>query len=261
MSETVYDAREETLEDLGRKGLRMIQRKDGFRFGEDTVLLSYFAAGAAPVFKRGTKALELGSGSGAAALLLSARRPDIRIDGIEVDDASFEVFSRNVRLNGLEDQIRPIHGDVRDFPDKGDVRRASYDFVFFNPPYRDPLRGLLTRSDSGSESLLNSRFEMLGGIPDFVRTACATLRPGGILTLVHRAVRLPEVMRILSESGTEPLRLRMIHPQSGARSTAFLLSGRKAGKPGGFVIEPPLILRTEDMKMTDEMNRIYQDGE
>ncbi len=261
MSESVYNAREETLEDLGRKGLRMIQRKDGFRFGEDTVLLSYFAAGAAPVNKRGTRALELGSGSGAAALLLSARRPDIRIDGIEVDDASFEVFSRNVRLNGLEDQIRPIRGDVRDFPDKENVRRASYDFVFFNPPYRDPKRGPVTRSGIGSESLLNARFEMLGGLGDFIRTASEALRPSGVLALVHRAVRLPEVMRILAETGTEPLRLRMIHPQSGASSTAFLLSGRKTGKPGGFIIESPLILRTEDMKMTDEMNRIYTDGD
>lgn len=61
MSESVYHSREETLEDLGRKGFRMIQRKDGFRFGEDTVLLSYFAAGVGPFLKRGTKALELGS--------------------------------------------------------------------------------------------------------------------------------------------------------------------------------------------------------
>ena len=261
MSESVYHSREETLEDLGRKGFRMIQRKDGFRFGEDTVLLSYFAAGVGPFLKRGTKALELGSGSGAASLLLAARRPDIHIDGIEVDDTSFEVFSRNVRMNGLEEQIRPIHGDIRDFPDNKHVQRASYDFVFFNPPYRDPSRGLMTRSDTGSNSLLNARFEILGGLGDFMKTASEALRPGGMVVLVHRAVRLPEVMRIMPETGTEPIRVRMIYPQLESRATAFLLAGRKGGKPGGFTIEPPLILRTEEMKMTEEMNKIYSNGD
>lgn len=261
MSESVYDPHEETLEDLGRNGLRMIQRKNGFRFGEDTVLLSYFAAGVAPFFKRGTKALELGSGCGAAALLLSARRPDFRIDGIEVDDAAFEVFSRNIRMNRLEDRIHPILGDIRFFPDTDRVQRASYDFVFFNPPYRVPGRGPVTHAERSSEALLNARFEMLGGLADFMRTASETLRPGGMIVLVHRALRLPEVMNLMSETGTEPLAVRMIHPQLESRATAFLLAGRKGGKPGGFTIEPPLILRTEDMRMTDEMNRIYSDGD
>ncbi len=261
MSQYVYDPVDETFENLGRNAFRMIQRKEGFRFGEDTVLLSYFASIVAPVYKRETTALELGSGCGAAALLLSARRPDIHIDGIEVDERSFEVFSRNIRLNKLEGRVRPILGDVRDYPDHTDVRKASYDFVFFNPPYRDPARGLTTRSDIGSGSLLNARFEMLGGLSDFLRTASEALCPGGILAMVHRTVRLPEVIRIMSEVGTEPNRIRMIHPQIDKKSATFLISGRKGGKPGGFIVEPPLILRTKEMKMTEEMHRIYSDGE
>ena len=40
MAEDFFDPVTETIEDLGRKGFRLIQRKDGFRFGEDTVLLA-----------------------------------------------------------------------------------------------------------------------------------------------------------------------------------------------------------------------------
>ncbi len=256
-----FDSQVETLEDLGRKGLRMIQRRDGFRFGEDTVLLAYFCAIVTPYLKNGGKALELGAGSGAAALLLSARRPDLYIDGIEVDAAAYDVFSRNIELNRLEDRIRPIAGDIRKFPDSVLVKKAAYDLVFLNPPYRRPERGLMTRTEAGNESLLNARFEMLGGIKDFMKTACEALRPGGTIALVHRAVRLPEVLQAASSAGAEPRVLKMIHPSHESEATAFLLSARKGGKQGGFVVEAPLILRKTGNEMTSEMIKVYSDEE
>ena len=261
MAEDFFDPVTETIEDLGRKGFRLIQRKDGFRFGEDTVLLAYYAAEVAPKFKRGTKALDLGAGCGASGVLLAARRPDVRIDGIEIDAASFNVFSRNVRMNGLIDRVRPIQGDIRDFPDARNVLCASYDFVFFNPPYGNPNRGPVTQPENKTESLRNARFEINGRLVDFFKTAADALRPGGIMAMVHRSVRLPEAMRVLLENGLQPIGLRMIHPRADARATAFLLSARKGGKPGGFFAEAPLILRNGDMIMTEEMNRIYTDGE
>ena len=39
--EWLYD--DETLEDLQLQGLKLIQKKEGFRFGMDSVLLAHFA--------------------------------------------------------------------------------------------------------------------------------------------------------------------------------------------------------------------------
>ncbi|MBN1891575.1 MAG: methyltransferase [Clostridiales bacterium] len=255
--ECVYDADDETLEELGRNGLRMIQRNDGFRFGEDTVLLSYFSASVAPNVKRGTRALELGAGYGAASLLLSARRPDVHIDGIEVDGVSLDVFARNIELNHLEHRIRPIRGDIRDFPDMTHVKKSAYDFVFFNPPYRNPKRGPVTEENGKSKALLNARFEMLGSLTDFIRVASDALRPGGIAAIVFRTLRLPEVIRLMSEYDIEPTVLRIVYPTVESQSTLFLLAARKGGKPGGFALEAPLILRTRDREMSKEMIHIY----
>ena len=146
-----FDPEEESLEELGRKGFRMIQRRDGFRFGEDTVFLAHFCASVAPRTGKCKKVLELGAGCGAASLLLSARRPDLRIDAVEIDPVSFGVFSRNILLNGLEERIFPILGDIRKYPDSVRIKISGYDFVFFNAPYRKPERGPMTRIEANSE--------------------------------------------------------------------------------------------------------------
>lgn len=257
MPKPVYDAKNETLEELGRNGFRMIQRNDGFRFGEDTVLLSYFSAIVAPHMKKGTKALELGSGCGAASLLLSARRSDVHIDGIEVDSESSDVFERNIELNHLEHRIRPICGDIRDFPDMVNVKKSAYDFVFFNAPYRSPKRGPVTGETGKSKALLNARFEMLGSLKDFIRVTADTLRPGGTAAIVYRTLRLPEAIRLLYEYDIEPTVLRIVYPTVDSKSNLFLLSARKGGKPGGFTLKAPLILRTRDREMSKEMIHIY----
>lgn len=257
MTEEIDRPQEETLDDLGRKGLRMIQSKNGFRFGEDTVILAYFSACVAPLRKKGTRALELGVGCGAASLLLSGRRPDMTIDGIEMDKGSFEIFQRNIRLNDLSDRLRPFHGDIRDFPFGNTLSGSSYDFVFFNPPYRDPKRGPITNKDVNSEALLNARFEKHGGIADFIATTGSALRPGGIVALVHRAGRMPEVFSAMNRSGIEPTKLRIIYPDEKSPATAFLLAGRKGGKPGGFSVGEPLIIRTSDMQLSEEVKKIY----
>ena len=59
----------ETIEDLQLNGLRLIQKKDAFRFGMDTVLLADFA----DIRTRDTVA-DLGTGNGALIFLLYGRQ-------------------------------------------------------------------------------------------------------------------------------------------------------------------------------------------
>jgi tRNA1(Val) A37 N6-methylase TrmN6 len=253
----IFNPGEETLEDLGRNNLKLIQRKSGFRFGEDTVLLCHFTAGVAPVRKRGPLALELGANCGAASLLLSARRPDLRIDAVEIQTTAFEVLKRNVHLNGLVSRIIPFCADIRDLPDNTRIKKAEYDLVFFNPPYRIPDRGSVTSTESGELELRNARFEFFGTLKDFVNTAAAALRPGGVITMIQRTVRLPEVIQLLHAAEIEPFAVRMIHPTVQKGSASFLIAGRKKGKPGGFLVCKPLILRNQDNAPTDELSAIY----
>ena len=51
---------DERIDDLEYKGLKIIQNKNGFCFGMDSILLSDFAKN----IKKGSKVLDLGTGTG-----------------------------------------------------------------------------------------------------------------------------------------------------------------------------------------------------
>ncbi len=65
-----WNAADETLEDLQRAGLKLIQKTSGFRFGQDSVFLASFAADLV-MHKKHVQAADLGAGSGAVSVLLS----------------------------------------------------------------------------------------------------------------------------------------------------------------------------------------------
>ena len=59
---------DERIDDLQRNGYRIIQKKKGFCFGMDAVLLSGFAQ-----VKEGEVAVDLGTGTGIIPILLEAK--------------------------------------------------------------------------------------------------------------------------------------------------------------------------------------------
>jgi tRNA1Val (adenine37-N6)-methyltransferase len=256
-----YDAAEsETIEDLGRRGFSLIQKKTGFRYGEDTVFLAWFAAQTLNRKKRLQKTAELGANCGAASILLAARRDDVSIDGIEIQPEASRIFAKNILLNHLEERVSSISMDIRDLgKEKSDIGKATYDLVFFNPPYHVPGRGPLTNREKESTELLEARFEVNGTFEDFARAADWLLLPQGKAVLVQRVSRLPEVLFFLKRYRIEPMRLRFIHTRPEKPAVLFMLSGQKNGKPGGFQVMPPLIIYNDDHSYTDEMKTIYSD--
>ena len=81
----------ERLDDLVLDGMKVIQRDDQFCFSLDTVLLAHF--GAVPH----GKALDLGTGTAAIPLILSARGAK-NITGVELNPVMAEIAQRNVSL-------------------------------------------------------------------------------------------------------------------------------------------------------------------
>ena len=251
----------ETMEELGRKGYGLIQKKNGFRYGEDTVLLSFFAAQMASRKRRTQKAAELGTNCGAASILLAARRDDITIDGMEVQREAAAVFEKNIALNHLEGRLRAYNCDIRDLFSQGpqEIKRSSYDLVFFNPPYHAQGRGPVTTREMNASDLLEARFEVNGTLEDFFKAANWLLLPQGQIILVQRTSRLPEVLLHMAQNQLEPSRIRFVHVRQDKPSTLFLLCGRKHGKSGGFQVLPPLILYKNEQTYSDELQSIYMD--
>ena len=100
----------ERLEDLGIKGLKIIQNPDYFCFGIDAVLLSWFASGAV---RKKSRVIDLGTGTGIIPLLLYGRTGAQKIQALEIQENMVEMAGRSIACNGLEEKIDIIHGDIR----------------------------------------------------------------------------------------------------------------------------------------------------
>lgn len=68
---------DERIDDLQRNGYRIIQKKKGFCFGMDAVLLSGFAQ-----VKEGEVAVDLGTGTGIIPILLEAKTKGKHFTGL-----------------------------------------------------------------------------------------------------------------------------------------------------------------------------------
>ncbi len=239
---SVMDESRLTPVDLGRRGFKMFQQKDGFRFGTDTVLLAWFTASH---IREGQpkRVLEEGSNCGACSLLVAARRPKVHIDALEIDADACEVLRKNIELNGLKGDIEVFNGDVRDLP--GPIREKQYDVVFMNPPFY--------KAGAGPASGVIGRDEVNGSLGDFIKAGSSRLVPSsGIMCIVMTARRTDEVMSLMLDSGIKPFNMICVHPDKNKNAQIVLVAGKKTISATQLEIMPPLVLNDKE-----KMSEIY----
>ena len=249
-----------TLEDLERSGLKMYQLKEGFRFGTDTTLLSWFASSFVRNTGKRVSVLELGSNCGACSLLILGRRTNTEVDSVELMELPYEVLKENIRLNSLEGRLNAFRSDIRELP--SEVKEKQYDLVVFNPPFYRKEKGSVVPSDKSVERL-NGRFEENGSLDDFVKIAAQRVIPSsGYVIMVMKGNRLTDCLDAFSRAGIAPLRLMTVHSFADRQASMILLAGKRGSKDTELRILPPLIInRNEDgnMVLTETARHIYYD--
>ena len=88
----------ERIDDLEIKNMKIIQNKDGFCFGIDSVLLSDFAK----EIKDNSKVVDLGTGTGILGILLCAKTNLKEILGVEIQEEVANMAQRSIELNNLK---------------------------------------------------------------------------------------------------------------------------------------------------------------
>ena len=235
----------ERIDDLERNGYRIIQDPNGFCFGMDAVLLSGFV----PPQTAG-KILDLGTGTGIIPILLRAKTRSRDITGLEIQERSFEMAGRSVRLNDLESDIKIVRGDIKEASDI--FEKGSFDAVTANPPYMKADGGI----KNPSEAKAIARHEVLCTFEDVAAQTAKLLKEGGKFYLVHRPERLAEIIGALKARRLEPKRLKMVHSFMDSEAVLFLLEASLGGR-SGMKIEKPLIIYKEKGVYTDEIYDIY----
>lgn len=235
----------ERIDDLQRNGYQIIQDPEKFCFGMDAVLLSGFVR-----VKSGAKVLDMGTGTGIIPLLVEAKTQAAHISAIEIQEESADMARRSVRLNGLENKIDIVTGDLREADKFFDA--ASFDVITCNPPYMIGQHGL-TNPDAPKAI---ARHEILCTLEDVVRTAAKLLKPGGAFCMVHRPFRLAEIICVMTEYKLEPKRMKLVYSYIDKEPNMVLIEGRRGGKPR-MTVEKPLIVFQEPNVYTDEICDVY----
>jgi len=135
----ILPAADETLETFFNGRLRVIQKKRGYRFSIDTLLISQFIR-----IRNNERVIDLGTGCGILPLILSRTTKAGSFVGVEIQKGLVQCARKNVMLNHLDSLILILHQDFkkldRIFP------ADSFDVVISNPPYRKSLSGRLNPS-------------------------------------------------------------------------------------------------------------------
>ncbi len=236
----------ERLDDLGRKGYKIIQNPEKFCFGIDAVLLSGFAK-----VKPGSKVLDLGTGTGIIPILMEAKTEAEHLTGLEIQEESADMARRSVALNGLENKISIVTGDIKEAGSL--LGAASFDVITCNPPYMIGGHGL--QNPSVPKTI--ARHEILCTFEDVAREASYLLKHGGAFYLVHRPFRLAEIITTLTVHKLEPKRIRFVHPYIDKEPNMVLIEARKGGNPR-VTVEKPLIVYKAQGEYTDEIYDIYK---
>lgn len=235
----------ETIEDLQYKGLMLIQKKTGFRFGIDAVLLANFAD-----VRKGDTVLDIGSGTGIISILIAAKTGAKTIFGLEIQRELAEMSERSIVLNNLQDRVKIIQGDIR--KGTGYFGASKFDVIVVNPPYMVQGSGLVNPEDSKALS----RHEIACTLEDIISMSSKLLVPGGQLAMVHRSERLADVLCLMREYSIEPKYIRFVHPLVHKRANIFLVKGARGGRPQLKLIEPLYIYDSPGV-YSGEINRIY----
>ena len=236
---------DERLDDLQRNGYQIIQKKNGFCFGMDAVLLSGFAR-----VKQGEKAIDLGTGTGIIPILLEAKYEGEHYTGLEIQDEMADMAARSVALNHLEEKVSIVKGDIKEASRL--FGAASFDVVTSNPPYMNDAHGL--KNPDLPKAI--SRHEVLCTLDDVTREAARLLRPGGRFYMVHRPHRLIEILTALTKYKLEPKRMKMVHPFVEKDANMVLIEAVRGGK-SMIKVEAPIVVYQEPGVYTQEIYDIY----
>lgn len=234
----------ERADDLLRDNLKIIQSDEVFAFSMDAVLLARFCS----VPARG-RIMDLCTGNGVVPMLVSTRTR-AELWGVEIQERLADMAARGVAMNGLEDRIRILRGDLKEIHKT--VGTGTYDLVTVNPPYMPVTAG----EQNANAHFAAARHELYCTLEDVVAACSRLVKYGGKVAMVHRPARLVEILTLMRQYKLEPKRLRFVHPKSEDEANMVLVEGIREGKPDLRLL-PPLIVYGPGGDYTPELQKIY----
>ena len=238
---------DEELDQLFDGRLKIIQKKEGYRFSIDAILLAHFAS-----LIEAPSIIDLGTGSGIIPLVLARKSAASSIVGVEVQEQLAGMARRTIALNGLADRISILHNDLRKVRDY--LKPSSFELVVCNPPYYPVTEG---RINPDSEKAI-ARHEIMATLKDVTAASHYLVKPEGVITIIFPAKRIIDLLDTLKQTGIAPKRLRMIYSTYQGEGKLVIIEAVKVGTPE-LAVEKPFLIYNQRGEYSEEMQTIYDE--
>jgi tRNA1Val (adenine37-N6)-methyltransferase len=147
------------------------QNRCAMKIGTDGVLLGSWA----PIDNNPFSILDIGTGTGIIALMLSQRSNAQQIDALEIDEDAYEQAVDNFENSPWSDRLFCFHAGLDEFVEEPE---DEYDLIVSNPPfYTDDYK-------SENEQRDLARFADAMPFEDLVEAADLLLSENGILAVI-----------------------------------------------------------------------------
>lgn len=233
----------ERLDDLEYNNLRIIQEPDGYCFTSDSVILSNLVN-----VKKADKVVDLCTGSGIIATLISAKFTPQKVIGVELQPRLADMAKRSVLYNNLREHIEIINADA--YGIEKTLGCGKFDVVVTNPPYDK-----CASKQSYTEKEICKK-EIYINANKIIETSSKLLKFGGLFYMINKVRNLTDVMCFMRQYNIEPKKLYFIQPKISKEADTFIVEGKKGAK-SGIVVPLPIIVYNEDGTYTDFSRRLY----
>ena len=243
--------KEEVHDLLAYDGLKIIQRKDLFRFSLDSLLLADFVN----INLRTKKIIDFGTGLGPIPLYLSlkTKKPII---GIDIQDEVVKLARKSVELNHLESQITIYNRNILEA--YKDYETNTFDIITVNPPFFKYHHDAFLND---LDSMTIARHEVYVDLESIIVSARKMITSGGSFNFIHRANRLDEIILLLNKHGFVVKRMKFVYTTVKKDAMMVLIDARANGGTGDIRVEKPLVIYGEDNQYTEEVLKIFHLGD
>ena len=209
---------DEIIEKLDKR-LQIIQKIDGYKYGEDTILL--FRLFQESLNKKNIKLLDIGTGNGILPILLSDNEFLSELIGIDIQRENIERAIKALELNKIRKNIIFECMDIKEY------KNSNYcDVIISNPPYMEENGKKINEN----EHKAISRHEIKLTLSEFISNAKRLLKPIGLLYFIHRTHRLVEIVKSLDKNNFSIKKIIFIYSSKNNKSSMVFIEAIKGKK-------------------------------
>ena len=209
---------DEIIEKLDKR-LQIIQKIDGYKYGEDTILL--FRLFQESLNKKNIKLLDIGTGNGILPILLSDNEFLSELIGIDIQRENIERAIKALELNKIRKNVIFECMDIKEYKNSN-----YFDVIISNPPYMEDNGKKINEN----EHKAISRHEIKLTLSEFISNAKRLLKPIGLLYFIHRTHRLVEIVKSLDKNNFSIKKMIFIYSSKNNKSSMVFIEAIKGKK-------------------------------